>query len=237
MGHFEIKKQLIYAVLGGMLPAIAWVIFWVNGEEDDTKEPTLAIILTFIIGMLAVLLAIPAEHFVQSYISDQKLTTIVWAGIEELLKFITILFIISRSNLIQRPIDYPMYFIVGALGFAGLENILFLMNPETVSNTSVWLVTGNLRFLGSTLLHAISSGIIGISMGIAFYQNWRDSFILIIIGIISAITLHSVFNLFIMNGSNQEFFRIFGFLWVVTIISILLFEKLRRLGIKIAPAK
>ena len=49
-------------------------------------------------------------------------------------------------------------------------------------------------------------------------------------GIIAAITLHSVFNFFIMQNSGKNFLQIFGFLWVITIIIMLLFEKLRRMG-------
>jgi len=50
------------------------------------------------------------------------------------------------------------------------------------------------------------------------------------IGIILAITLHSSFNFFIMDSSGSNSFKVLGFLWVVTIIIMLLFEKLRRMS-------
>jgi RsiW-degrading membrane proteinase PrsW (M82 family) len=91
------------------------------------------------------------------------------------------------------------------------------------------MLTGNLRFLGSTLLHAIASGIIGSALGLAFYlKKLRIPYLLI--GLISAICLHSVFNFFIMKGSGENFLRVFGFLWVIAIINILIFEKLKRMG-------
>jgi len=54
--------------------------------------------------------------------------------------------------------------------------------------------------------------------------------IYLFVGITCAIVLHSVFNFFIMKGSGENFLSVFGFLWVVTIINILIFEKLKRMG-------
>jgi len=142
--------------------------------------------------------------------------------------------IIWGGHMINEPIDYPMYFIACALGFAAFENVLYLMEPLRVSGTVVGLLTGNLRFLGSTLLHAIASGMIGSALGLAFYlEKYRKRYVLI--GIILAIMLHSAFNFFIIKGSGENFLGIFGLLWVVAIINILIFEKLKRMGKHLFP--
>lgn len=229
MGNFGLNKETFGAIFGGLLPAVAWLIFWTRSEEKRDREPWGLVLMVFIIGMLAVLVAIPLQHAIAPYLPDQRSTMIVWAGIEELVKYFIVILIISNNVHVEDPMDFPMYLIAGALGFAGLENILFLMNPDIVSDTSMRWLTGNLRFLGSTLLHAVATGIVGIGVGLSYYQNWRNRFIYIFGGLILATVLHSTFNLFIMNASDQGFFRIFGFLWVITIISILLLEKLRRL--------
>ena len=155
--------------------------------------------------------------------------TIVWASIEELLKFCGVMIIIFGNRRVNQPIDYPMYFIAVALGFAAVENVLYLLNPFSVNGAVVGMLTGNLRFLGSTLLHAISSAMIGSAMGLSLYLKQYRA-IYLFIGIICAITLHSVFNFFIMKRSGENFLSVFGFLWVVTIINILIFEKLKRIG-------
>ena len=137
--------------------------------------------------------------------------------------------IILGSNIVDRPIDYPMYFIAVALGFAALENVLYLLHPIAVDGTIVGLLTGNLRFLGSTLLHLIASGMIGSALGLSFYtRQYRAIYLLC--GLACAIVLHSTFNFFIMKGSGENFLSVFGLLWVVAIISILIFEKLKRMG-------
>lgn len=222
-------KVIAYAIFGGLLPAIAWLWFWLREEDSDEKEPIGLIAMTFILGGTMVLLAIWLEKYSLNFISDKTTQIVAWASIEEILKLLAITLVVYGSGQVDRPIDYPMYFIATALGFAALENIFFLINPLQASGTVVGLITGNLRFLGSTLLHAIASGMIGSALGLAFYLKQYRAFYLLI-GIIFAITLHSLFNFFIMKGSGENFLSVFGFLWVVAIINILIFEKLRRMS-------
>jgi RsiW-degrading membrane proteinase PrsW (M82 family) len=201
-----------------------------HSEEKGDREPVRLVLVVFIVGMLSVFIAIPLEHLVQPYLADNtRALMISWASIEEVVKYVAVAIIIKNNFYVNDPIDFPMYLIAGALGFAGLENILFLMNPDIVNNVGSQFLTGNLRYLGSTLLHAVSTAFVGIGIGLSFFQGWKNLFIYLLGGLFAAVTLHSMFNLFIMNATNQQFFKIFGLLWVVTIISILLLEKLRRL--------
>ena len=222
-------KTIIYALLGGALPAVLWLWFWMYEEDRDEPEPIGLIVVSFILGAIIVLVAMWLEKFTMGFIKDNTTQIIVWAGIEEVLKMIGVSFILFGNNIIRKPIDYPMYFIATALGFAAFENVLYLIKPMSANNTIVGMITGNLRFLGSTLLHAIASSMIGSALGLSFYLRQNRTFYLII-GISFAIVLHSVFNFFIMKGSGENFLSVFGFLWVVAIINILIFEKLKRMG-------
>mgnify|MGYP001569167472 FL=1 len=99
-----------------------------------------------------------------------------------------------------------------------------------MGQNTVGLLTGQFRFLGSTLLHTVSSGILGIALGISLRieglkRKWYP-----IVGFILAIALHSVFNFFIIRSSGNDYLKVFGFLWVVTVIIMLLFEKVRRMN-------
>ncbi|MFA7315756.1 MAG: PrsW family intramembrane metalloprotease [Candidatus Paceibacterota bacterium] len=227
---FKNPETLLYAILGGAVPAILWLWFWLKGEdEEDDPEPRGLIALCFVLGGLSVLLAIWFEKFSLQFVSNQTTQIIVWASIEEILKLIGVVLIVFGSGHLNRPIDYPMYFIAVALGFAAFENVLYLIKPLETSGTIVGILTGNLRFLGSTLLHAIASGMIGTALGLSFFiPKYRT--IYLIFGLLCAIVLHSVFNFFIMKGSGENFLSVFGFLWVVAIINILVFEKLKRMG-------
>lgn len=222
-------KTILLAILGGAVPAILWLWFWMYQEDRDEPEPVGLVVISFIIGAIMVLVAMWMEKFSMGFIQNNTIQTIVWASIEELLKLIGISFIIFGNNIIRKPIDYPMYFLATALGFAAFENVLYLIKPLSINDNVVGMLTGNLRFLGSTLLHAISSAMIGSALGLSFYLK-NNKFIYLIMGITCAIALHSVFNFFIMKGSGENFLSVFGFLWVVAIINILIFEKLKRMG-------
>jgi len=198
-------------------------------EDRDDPEPIGLIVISFILGAVLVLIAMWMEKFSLNFIKDNTTQIVVWAGIEEILKLIGASLIVFGNNIVRRPIDYPMYFIATALGFAAFENVLYLIKPLSVNESVVGMLTGNLRFLGSTLLHAIASSMIGSALGLSYYLK-QNKTIYFIIGIMCAISLHSVFNFFIMKGSGENFLSVFGFLWVVAIINILIFEKLKRMS-------
>ncbi len=232
---FKDPKTLFYAIIGGALPAILWLWFWLRQEDSERTEPRGVIAMAFILGAIVVFVAIWAEKYSLNFISDSTLKVIVWSAIEELLKLAAVAIILLNSKVIDKPIDYIVYFIAVALGFAAFENVLYLLQPLDVSGTVVGLLTGNLRFLGSTLLHAIASSMIGIGLGLSFFvKEYRILYLST--GIVCAILLHSIFNFFIMKDSGENFLSVFGFLWVVAIINILIFEKLKRMGKYIVPS-
>lgn len=226
---FEKYKTVTLAILGGFIPTIFWLWFWLKEEEGKKKTSLITITLTFVLGGLLVFIAIWLEKYSLSFVKDKNIQIILWAAIEEILKVSGILLVLKSVNIIKKPIDYPIYFITIALGFAALENTLYLTEPIKINGTVVGLLTGNLRFLGSTLLHSMATGMVGIAYGLSFYLHQYRT-IYVTIGILLAILLHSTFNFFIMKGGDTNFLRVFAFLWVVTIINILVFEKLRRMG-------
>jgi RsiW-degrading membrane proteinase PrsW (M82 family) len=222
-------KILALAVVAGILPALMWLWFWVK-EEGKRPEPRGLLALVFILGMLSTVIVLPIEKYVKIHISSPEWQLILWAASEELVKFITVLILLYNTNEIDEPTDWPIYMMTAALGFAALENVLFLLKPFTVGQTAVGLLTGQLRFLGSTLLHAVSSGLVGISLGLSFNLRGFARRFYFYIGIILAIALHSTFNFFIMRSSGGGFLQVFAFLWVAAVIVMLIFEKLRRMA-------
>ncbi len=220
---------LVLALLGGLVPAYLWLRFWLK-EDRERPEPKGLLFLTFAGGTLAVILVLPIQKWIANFPYDQTTLLVLWAAAEEILKFLAVFFLVFASQYLDEPVDYPIYFITAGLGFAALENTLFLIHPVGLQDTTVSLLTGSLRFLGSTLLHAVASGFIGLLMGLAFFHGKFVKFLSFLVGIGLAIALHSTFNYFIMKNDGEDFLQVFAFLWVVTIISMLVFEKLRRLS-------
>jgi len=225
-------KILGLALLGGIVPALFWLWFWLK-ENQEKPEPKGLLTICFILGMLSVIFVLPIQKFIQSNVGSHQLQIISWASIEEIIKYLAVMVVVYKTTYINEPIDWPIYLITAALGFAALENTLFLIKPFSLDQATVGLLTGQLRFLGSTLLHAVSSGIIGIALGLSFHMEWYRKKWYLLAGLILAIALHSAFNFFIMENSGSDFLKVFAFLWVVTIIIMLLFEKLRRMSRKV----
>lgn len=226
---FSDPKILVLAFLGGILPSLLWLWFWVK-EEENKSEPKGLLAIVFILGMVAVIGVLPIQKFIQEHIASDTWRLIGWAGAEEIIKYIAVILILYKSGYIDEPIDWPIYLITAALGFAALENALFLIKPLSTGATTVGLLTGQLRFLGSTLLHTVSSGILGVALGVSFHMQGLKRYWHIFVGLLFAITLHSVFNFFIIRNDGNDFLKVFSFLWVVTIVVMLLFEKVRRMS-------
>ena len=221
-------KILALALLGGIVPSLLWLWFWVR-EEEKKPEPAGLLTVIFILGMLAVILVLPIQKFIKMNVSAYGWQLTLWATAEEMIKFIAVMLILYKTRQIDEATDWPIYLITAALGFAALENALFLLKPFALGETTVGLLTGQLRFLGSTLLHAVSSGIVGISMGLSLYMRPLRKSLYLLSGLLVAIALHTTFNFFIMKNSGDGFLQVYSFLWVVSVIVILLFEKLRRM--------
>ncbi len=223
---FNDPKILAFAFLGGIVPSLLWLWFWYK-EDQKKEEPTGILAVIFFLGMLAVVCVFPLQGIIQDSISNDILRIIGWAGVEEILKYLAVLIIVYRTNYVREPVEWPIYLITAALGFAALENALYLIKPLTSGATTVGLLTGQLRFLGSTLLHSITSGVLGISLALTYHLSGFKRLWHIFIGLILAIALHSVFNFFIIQDDGNNFLQVFSFLWVVTIVVMLLFERVR----------
>ncbi|HEY9586381.1 MAG TPA: PrsW family glutamic-type intramembrane protease [Candidatus Paceibacterota bacterium] len=215
-----------WILVGGILPAVIWLLFWLR-EDRLHPEPRSIVILTFIAGMIAVPLAIPIQRAVNDP-TNTSLTFLLWAIIEEILKFGAFFLVALRSGEVDEPTDSLIYIMTAALGFAAAENALFLLEPITHGNITESLITGNMRFVGASLLHTVSSAFIGACMALTFYKAKFTKRFAIFVGLVGAIALHALFNIFIMKGSDGTTAAAFGFVWILIIALMLVFEKVKR---------
>jgi RsiW-degrading membrane proteinase PrsW (M82 family) len=114
-----------------------------------------------------------------------------------------------------------------ALGFAAVENTLFIMGPLSIGSVSQAIVTGNMRFIGATLVHVVSSCFVGFLLGYTFYHRIWTKIIAVVFGLAGAIALHAAFNLSILNVSSVDALKAFGWVWGAVVILIILFEEIK----------
>lgn len=217
-----------YVLLAGLLPALLWLWFWIK-EDNLHPEPKSLIAISFIAGCMSVLLAVVLEGFAKEIISDQNYRYLAWATIEEVVKFLAVAIIALRSKYLDEPIDAMIYCITVALGFAAVENGLFIFKSLDTNGVVDSIVTGNFRFIGATLVHIVSSASIGFMIGLSFYKGAFMKVISVIIGIILASTLHTSFNLAIINTTDTSALKVFGWVWCAVVILIILFEEIKEI--------
>ncbi|MEK9167882.1 MAG: PrsW family glutamic-type intramembrane protease [Patescibacteria group bacterium] len=221
-------KTLLYALLGGILPAVLWLWFWLK-EDSKKPEPRSMIMLSFIAGMIGVIVVFPLEKIAAHFLVEGPMLLLVWAAIEELVKFSAISLVALRSVYFDEPVDALIYMITVALGFAAIENSLFLLAPLLDGDLTGSLLTGNLRYMGATLLHTAASSAIGIALGLSFYKSGLTRVLSGILGVITAIALHTLFNFFIIQRNGEDTFIVFLHLWVAIVFVIFFFEKVKRI--------
>jgi RsiW-degrading membrane proteinase PrsW (M82 family) len=221
---------ILVSLLGGVLPALLWLWFWLK-EDRLHPEPKSRILMVFIGGMISVFVVLPLEKFIftASLSSISLITIILWAGIEEISKYIASYFTALKYKVVDEPIDAIIYMITIALGFSALENTLFIFNLVDSGDFIQSIITGNSRFLGATLLHVASSATIGVMIGLAYYKRPLIKKIFLIMGLSISILLHTIFNLLIIKLENDLFF-VFAGVWVLIVLLIVLIEKIKKVN-------
>ena len=224
-----ISNIIFYAFLGGVLPAVVWLLFWLKEDSRHPESPYL-ISKTFLAGMFVVVLVLPFQSIADHLFPGVSTTTLIlWAALEEGFKLLAAYFIAIRTRDDDEPVDAMIYMITVALGFVALENTLFLINPLLQQDIASALVEGGMRFVGSSLLHVVSSSIIGAAFALTFYKRTRVRALWISFSFILAVLVHTIFNILIYHKNNSETLMTFGAVWVGVIILLLLFEKVKTL--------
>ncbi len=249
---------LLYALLGGILPAIIWLTFWLK-QDNKKPEPKIMILIAFIGGIIAVFGSLYLEKLcagintknllsnnllkpildwlqnisIQEKIQLNRLLIVIFFApiIEEVLKFIMAFFTVLKSKDDDEPIDPMIYMITVALGFAAIENMLFLLDPLTKGQLTTSILTGNMRFIGATLLHTVSSAMVGIFISFNFFDRRMSKIAWTIIGLICAIITHILFNFF-MIGNTKESLIALEIIWIAVIIILLAFEKIKKVRLE-----
>ena len=170
----------------GVFPALLWLGFFII-EDYKHPEPPRMIAKVFIAGALSALVAAALQFSLQisvpgivGYGTSSPVGFFAFALIEEVVKFGGAYLLIRRSKSFDEPVDAMIYLITAAMGFAALENALFLLS----TGSSLILETALMRSVGATFLHAVASGFVG------FYWARRR----LVLGLIIATALHTAFN-------------------------------------------
>ena len=187
-------ELLTYPLLA-FAPAVFW--FWFFARKDTYRpEPKRLIAVTFLLGMLS---TIPAGIFSfifldESFLDEGANFASVASGmlfvvgpVEEMSKFLAVYPVAYRSLYFDEPSDGLVYAAAASLGFASLENLLYIIE----FGPAVMIGRAPL----STVAHVIFGSFWGYALGRRTIADSRG--VIVIIGIAAAALVHGMFNLFL----------------------------------------
>ena len=193
MNHLK-TSQIILATILGILPSLLWLFYFL--KKDPRPEPKKTLALCFFYGMLSTIPTIYFEGTISSLDFLKKFglpLLFLFAFIEEFFKFFSADISVSQKKEFDESIDPVIYLITAAMGFALIENLLYLYSIFSEENfTSGDIIfTGIGRFLGATFLHASSSAILGYFWALSILKVKKT---FLYLGLILSSFLHTGFN-------------------------------------------
>lgn len=181
----------------GLLPSFAWLVFYL--EEDPHPEPKKLIFETFLAGGISTFIVFSVQMSLNNLAVNNGiaqytiLSFFILSSVEELFKFGAARLVIGEHpKEFDEPVDAMIYLVVAALGFAAVENVAAAFS----SHGSLAFETITLRFVGATLLHTISSGLLGYYWAISLIKGRKW---ILLKGIFLATSLHVAFNYLILR--------------------------------------
>lgn len=203
--------NLVFPLIIGIVPSFIWAMFFIR-EDEVHPEPKKLLLYAFLAGAGITLFVIGPQLALINFLMANGFTQygfwtlLILASVEEIFKFFAIYITIARLKDFDEPLDAMIYMIIAALGFAAVENIASIargaMPSPFMPGGSIEVLS--LRFIGATLLHSLSSALVGYYWGLAMLQKHKFTS-LILEGLGVAILLHTVFNyLIVLFGPSSE---------------------------------
>src|SRR3989344_858416 len=228
-------------ILLGFVRSLIWLNFYFR--EDCHPEPKSLLTKVFLMGIITSPLAILLQLLLVKcegisslksfclpfgFLEPNSVEFFMWSAfVEELIKFYVLSLVILNNPEFDEPVDAMIYMMAAALGFAAIENtlIVFQTTPDGVAVTINTLI---LRFIGATLLHALSSGLLGYFFAVSwFFQHHRKK--LIITGLLLATLFHFTFNIviFVFEGQITALLYTTPLFLVMAFLISILFDRLK----------
>ncbi|HKX30710.1 MAG TPA: PrsW family glutamic-type intramembrane protease [Blastocatellia bacterium] len=199
-----VLSQIIFIPLLSLLPCVLWL--WYFSSRSRYKRPSVAIVgLTFLLGALSTVPALALNLIGQDFflnlfggtqLSHLMVLLFVVGPVEEGMKLLVVYFYTYRRPEFDEPLDGVIYSATSALGFASIENIIYLAQNDPM----LVLLRGPLSNPG----HALFSAIWGLSLSRAKAAPnlARERFPIIVSGWLAASLFHSLFDILLVASSR-----------------------------------
>ena len=212
------------ALLASLAPVFI-ILFYIWFRDKYDREPLGMLIKALLVGILIVVPVIFVERMLMGFmpqagkVAEAAYHAFVVAGFtEELFKFLGLYILVWRSPSFNEQFDGIVYAVFVSLGFAGVENVLYVMDGG--------MQTALTRAITAVPAHAIFGIAMGYYLGIAHrYKELRSSFLAR--ALIIPILLHGIYDFILMVEIN---WLLVLFIPYVIWLYILGMKKMKRLS-------
>ena len=199
--------------------ALAPVVFlftYVYLSDKYEREPLIYLVITFFLGVATALPVVYIGGYLQqitglSPVHDSNLelflyTFFIVAMTEEGMKFLVLRFYNYPHEEFDEPYDGIMYGVAVSLGFAAIENLLYVFEAEGDG-----FEIGILRMFTAVPAHAMFGVLMGFFVGKAkFLKDGKGAFGTTMLGLFSAMFFHGVYDFLLYQES--EYLTLFAFI-------------------------
>lgn len=205
-----------------LAPGAAIIVYFYHADKYE-KEPKSALLGAFLLGVFSIIPAVAlGELFEWLGLTDNQTTasTFIYAFVtvafsEEISKYWVFKKWSYSQSYFNEPFDGIMYAVMVSMGFATLENVLYVQD--------LGFSVAIFRMFTAVPAHATFGVMMGYFAGLAKFS--KNSFYLRFMGLVLAILFHGAYDFFLME-KNYEWIFIGAF------ISLLIALKLSQEAIK-----
>jgi RsiW-degrading membrane proteinase PrsW (M82 family) len=183
-------------------PGIAISLYFFFKDEYN-REPRKHVIISFFLGMLSALMAGVIEATALALTGDNGADSIAFTALkaflivgftEEWCKYLMVKKYAFRKPEFDEPFDGIVYAVMVSMGFATLENILYVMEHG--------LATAIVRMFLSVPAHASFAVLMGYYLGMARFKHIEKGWYLLR-GVLAATFFHGCFDFFLFLQENK----------------------------------
>jgi len=225
-GISNVTGSFLFYLVIGVMPCLIWLFFYLM--QDRHPEPKKEILIVFLLGALmtapAVWMEISLINIFSKLGMPAPFSVIIYnivavAFVEEFAKYYAVWLreqASGQNRNLDEPVDFVIYMVVSALGFAAVENLLFLLpvvQDQLLGSSTLLQPDGmfaltwisSFRSISAILLHTLCSGVVGYYMAMSFCHRERKTWLLAT-GFVIVSCLHGIYNFSIMESENNILF-------------------------------
>lgn len=205
------------------------IVIYIYLKDRHEREPLSLLVISFFYGVLSTVMTLSISKPIEMFLStkDEDVVSLFVTAffkvalVEEFSKFAFVRFILYRNKNFNEPFDGIVYAVMVSMGFATLENILYVREYG--------VVTAILRMFTAVPAHATFGILMGYFLGLAKFSHNRG-LLLSLIALAVPTLFHGAYDYFWFIAELEN---VYTGIWIFAVISLIVAFVLSRKAIRL----